>query len=276
MSDPTSIFTQTDSGLPADTTNTSGNGVTAPNDAELADLLSNIKNERGEVKYRSVKEAIIGLQNAQDYIPQLKQSLTERETELAALRADAKKVSDLEDAVRQLTERQQADGTPPKGLNEQDIADLINKSLDTTLSKREQAAVQKQNIDSVVDTLKASFGADAEKKFYDKASELGMTVAEFNALAAKSPKMVLGVLGVSAKPQAFAATQGTVNSTAFTPQNDSYVRSNQRSILVGATTEENIQESRDASKMVEELHSQGKSVHELSDPKMYFKHFGKK
>ena len=103
-----------------------------------------------------------------------------------------------------------------------------------------------------------------------------MTVAEFNALAAKSPKMVLGVLGVSAKPQAFAATQGTVNSTAFTPQNDSYVRSNQRSILVGATTEENIQESRDASKMVEELHSQGKSVHELSDPKMYFKHFGKK
>ena len=62
---PSSIFTQTDSGLPADTTNTSGNGVTAPNDSELTDLLSGIRNERGEPKYKSVKEAIIGLQNAQ-------------------------------------------------------------------------------------------------------------------------------------------------------------------------------------------------------------------
>ena len=161
MSDPTSIFTQTDSGLPADTTNTSGNGVTAQTDSELADLLGSIKNERGEVKYKSVKEAIIGLQNAQDYIPQLKQSLTERETELTALRAETKRVADLEDTVRQLTERQDNSGTPPRGLNEQDIADLINKSLDTTLSKREQLAAQKANVDSVVDTLKASFGAEA-------------------------------------------------------------------------------------------------------------------
>lgn len=275
MSDPTSIFTQTDSGLPADTTSANSNGATAPNDSELTDLLSGIKNERGEQKYRSVKEAIIGLQNAQDYIPQLKQTLTERETELAALRAETKRVTDLEDTVRQLTERQSTDGTPPKGLNEQDIADLINKSLDTTLSKREQLAVQKANVDSVVDSLKASFGAEAEKKFYDKAAEMGMSVVEFNALAAKSPKIVLSALGVASKASSFAPTQGSVNSTAFTPKQDTFIGRNSSPTLVGATTEENMQESRNANKMVEELHNQGKSVHDLSDPKVYFKYFGK-
>lgn len=276
MSDQASIFNESNSGQPANTNNTNGNGVTAPNDSELTDLLNNIKNERGEPKYKSVKDAIIGLQNAQEYIPNLKQSLADREAELAALRAEAKKVADLEDAVRQLTERQVSDGTPPKGISEQEIADLINKSLDTTLSKREQAAVQKQNVDSVVDTLKATFGADAEKKFYDKASELGMTVQEFNTLAAKSPKIVLTAMGVTAKPQSFAPTQSSVNSTAFTPQHNSYIGRNQKPVLVGATTEENMQESRDANKMVEELHAQGKSVHDLSDPKLFFKHFGNK
>jgi hypothetical protein len=275
MSDPTSIFNESNSGKPADTNNTNGNGVTAPSDSELTDLLNNIKNERGEPKYKSVKDAIIGLQNAQEYIPNLKQSLADREAELATLRAESKKVADLEDAVRQLTERKAPEGTPPKGISEQEIADLINKSLDTTLSKREQAAVQKQNVDSVVDTLKATFGADAEKKFYDKASELGMTVQEFNSLAAKSPKIVLTALGVTAKPQSFVPTQGSVNSTAFTPQTNSYIGRNQKPVLVGATTEENMQESRDANKMVEELHSQGKSVHDLSDPKVFFKHFGR-
>jgi hypothetical protein len=275
MSDPTSIFNADNSGGTPPITDPSK--VIAPIESELTDLLNGIKNERGEPKYKTLKDALVGLQNAQGYIPDLKKALDEREAELSRVRAEAARVTALEDTVRQLTERGNTDGTPPKALSEQEIADLVNRSLDPILTQREQAATQKQNVASVVATLKESFGADAEKKFYEKATELGMTVAEFNALAAKSPKAVLSTLGLQAKSTpTFTPTQGTVNTQAFTPRTDTFVGRNDKSTLIGATTQELMEESRNANKMVEELHAAGKSVHDLSDPKVYFKQFGKR
>ena len=277
MSDPTSIFSNTDSGVPTPNTDNVSNVVNAPNDSELTNLLSGIKNERGEQKYKTLKDAIVGLQNAQEYIPDLKQTLLNKDIEIERLRAEAKKVSDLEESVRKLTDRSFDTGTPPKSISEQDIAELVSRSLDNSLSQRDAIATQKQNIKVVVDALQASFGADAEKKFYDKATELGMTVAEFNALAAKSPKMVLSTLGVQGKQptQPFTPTQGSVNSQGFTPPTDSFVGRNKTPSLIGATTQDLRDESRKANQMVDELHKAGKSVYDLTDPKVYFKHFGK-
>ncbi len=277
MSDQASIFSNTDSGVPTPNNDNVSNVVNAPNDSELTNLLSGIKNERGEQKYKTLKDAIVGLQNAQEYIPDLKQTLLNKDIEIERLRAEAKKVSDLEESVRKLTDRGFDSGTPPKSISEQDIAELVNRSLDNTLTQRDAVAKQKQNISTVVDALQSTFGADAEKKFYDKATELGMTVAEFNALAAKSPKMVLSALGVQDKPvtQPFTPTQGSVNSQGFTPQTDSFVGRNKTPSLIGATTQDLRDESRKANQMVDELHKAGKSVYELTDPKVYFKHFGK-
>jgi len=277
MSDPTSIFNDTNSDAPASNNDNVSNVVNAPNDSELTNLLSGIKNERGEQKYKTLKDAIVGLQNAQEYIPDLKQTLINKDIEIEKLRADAKKVSDLEEAVRKLTDRGFDSGTPPKSISEQDIADLVNRSLDSNLSQRDAIASQKANIKVVVDALQYTFGPDAEKKFYDKATELGMTVAEFNALAAKSPKMVLSTLGVTGKQptQSFTPTQGSVNSQGFTPQSDSFVGRNKTPSLIGATTQDLHAESRKANQMVDELHKSGKSVYDLTDPKVYFKHFGK-
>lgn len=270
-----SIFENKDSGGTPPNNVDNSNVNIAPNDAELTNLLSGIKNERGEQKYKTVKDAIIGLQNAQEYIPDLKKNLAERDQEIERLRKETERVAALEESVRKLTERSNDDGTPPKALSAQEIADLVNQSLDTTLSQREQIAKQKQNIQSVVETLQASFGADAEKKFYDKATELGMTVAEFNTLAAKSPKMVLSTLGVLEKvTKPFSPTQGSVNSQGFTPQADTFIGRNKTPSLVGATTQELMAETQRSNQMVDELHKQGKSVHDLSDPKVFFKHFG--
>ncbi|MFZ3043677.1 MAG: hypothetical protein WA058_01025 [Minisyncoccia bacterium] len=278
MSDQTSIFDNTNSGVPAPNTDSVSNVVNATNDSELTNLLSGIKNERGEQKYKTLKDAIVGLQNAQEYIPDLKQTLLNKDIEIERLRAEAKKVSDLEESVRKLTERGSDFVTPTKNaISEQDIAELVNRSLDNTLSQRDAVATQKQNIKAVVDALQSTFGADAEKKFYDKATELGMTVAEFNALAAKSPKMVLSTLGVQNKQptQPFTPTQGSVNTQGFTPPTDSFVGRNKTPSLIGATTQDLRDESRKANQMVDELHKAGKSVYELTDPKVYFKHFGK-
>ena len=276
MSTDTSIFSNETGGTPPQDSNV-GSVITLHNDPELTHLLSGIKNEKGEPKYKSVKDAIIGLQNAQEFIPSLKTSLAEKDAEIVRLRNEAQRVASLEDAVRSLTEQSSSQGTPTKSMSEQDIADLVNRSLDRTLSQRETQSLQKQNIDAVVSVMQKAYGQDAEKKFYEKATELGMTVAEFNTLAAKSPKAVLSTLGIADKtPQAsFSPVQGSVNSQGFTPNQDTSIGRNKNSMMVGATSQELMAERLASNKMVEELHKAGRSVYELSDPKMFFKHFSK-
>ena len=278
MSDPTSIFENTNSGNTTQPIDATGNSITAPNDSELTNLLNGIKNERGEPKYKSVKEAIIGLQNAQEFIPSLKTSLADKDAEISRLRLEANRVAALEDAVRNLTEQTRTEGSPTNsGMSEQDIANLVNRSLENTLTQREVQSKQKENIGTVVSALQTAFGQDAEKKFYEKATELGMSVAEFNALAAKSPKMVLNSLGVTGKeaPQGFTPTQGSVNTQGFTPTQDTSIGRNKVPTLIGATTQDLMVERLAANKMVSELHAAGKSVYDLTDPKVYFKHFGR-
>lgn len=267
MSDPTSIFNNDNNGAPPQ--NDGNSNPNAQPDAKLTDLLMSIKNERGEPKYKSVEDALIGLQHAQTYIPQLKDSLTAREQELEKARKEAERVAELEETVRKLTEQPSNNGSPPKVPTAQELAGLIEQ----TLTKREQEALAKKNIESVVSSMKTAFGTEAEKKFVEKAQELGMTIQEFNALAARSPKLVLDTVGVKQAPASFAPPASTVNSSAFKQNEDTFIGRNKDVALVGATTHQLQDESRKAKKMVEELHAQGKSVHDLSDPKVFFNTF---
>src|SRR6185369_12868989 len=161
----------------------------------------------------------------------------------------------------------------PQGLDEKQIADLVSKQL----SARETAVTSQQNISTVVSTLQSVFGSDAEKAFYGKADELGMGVEEMNALAAKSPKAVLKMLGIdgSAPKVNGIPNSSSLNTTGFNPQRESFVGRNQKSALIGATTDDLNQERRNANAMVEELHAAGMSVHDLTDPKVYAKYFKK-
>ncbi len=247
---------------------------TAPND-DVATMLLNIKNERGEPKYRDLNTALQALQASQEYIPTLKTQYDAEKAEAQRLREEVARLKTIEETVAALTQRQQApSGTPPVGLDEGQIAELVNR----TLTAKEQQATQASNLASVVSTLQQSFGADAEKKFYEKAQELGMSQAEINTLAAKNPKAVLSMLGVTGQPAHkpdTSATQGTVNTSAFQPNPQSFVGRNKQSTLIGATTQDLQMETKNANAMVEELHAQGLSVHDLSDPKVYYKYFGK-
>ena len=272
---PNSIFEQ-NSGTtipPQGSTSTEPN--TTPNN-ELTDLLNGIKNERGEPKYKTLKDALLGLQNAQDYIPTLKKTLTEREQELETLRAEKARIAELEESVRRLAEQNGNTEQPPKSLTEQEVAALVTKSLEQTLSRREQQAIQQTNINTVVTSLKSTFGDSAETKFNEKAAEMGMSVAEFNALAARSPMIVLTALGVSVNREnnTPAPNKGSVNTSSLHTSTETLVGRNKVPTLVGATSDEIKQEAQRANKMVEELHNAGRSVHDLADPKVYFKHFG--
>lgn len=276
MPDQASIF-----GSNQENTDTNPNPPAGSNPANVqapdpvATMLLNIKNENGEPKYKDLNTALQALQASQEYIPTLKTQMETEKAEAQRLRLEVARLSTIEETVLALTQRQQAPtGTPPVGLDEGQIAELVNR----TLTAKEQQATSAANVQSVVSTLQSVFGTDAEKKFIEKAQEMGMSVQEMNTLAAKSPKAVLSMLGVtgqSAPKPNTSATQGTVNTSAFQPNPQTFVGRNNKSMMIGATTQDLQMESKAANQMVEELHAQGLSVHDLSDPKVYNKYFGK-
>jgi hypothetical protein len=272
MSDPTSIFGNQEikQETPA---NKNGEGQpqsTSQNADPIANLLGSIKNEKGEPKYKSIEDALVALQHSQTYIPQLTEKLKERETELTNARLEAERVAELERSVAALTQKNAPEGTPPKSHSEEEIAEIVSR----TLTRTQQQAVQKTNLESVVSSMKEAFGEKAEEAFYSKAKELGMSVEEFNTLAAKTPKAVLDLIGVKKASQGNSgSTQSSVNSGGFAPTQQSFIGRNAKPTLIGATSQDLMLEAKAARDMVTELHAQGKSVHDLTDPKVYMAMF---
>jgi len=275
MSDQTSIFgstegTQTPSG--AQQNSGTSNTTNSQNADPVANLLGSIKNERGEQKYKSLEDALTALQHSQTYIPQLTTQLKEREQELELAKKESDKIAELERTLQTLTQSDtQNTPTASNGLSEEAVAEIVFR----TLGRTQQEALQKQNIGAVVAAMQTTYGDQAETVFYKKAQDLGMTVQEFNALAAKTPKAVLEMVGVKPATQQGANFQSSVNSGAFVPNQQSFIGRNKIPALIGATSQDLMAESRASRSMVDELHAQGKSVHDLSDPKVYAAFFNK-
>ena len=268
------IFSNQDSQATPDQ-NSGVSNTTQPNQStDYTTMLSQIKNEMGLPKYRDTAEALNGLKHAQEYIPQLKGELSNKDRELEALKQENARLRTVEETVARLTERQNnpVENTPQAPVyDDQKIAELINQ----TLSRKEIETQQKANLGSVVSALQASFGAEAEKVFYNKAQELGMSVADVNRLAAQSPSAVLQLMGVKqgqVAQQQRPAPSG-VNTTNFQASPETKIARNNNILSVGATTSEMMVEHRNSKDMVTELHAQGLSMRDLADPKIYAKYF---
>lgn len=273
MSDQdTSIFGKDNSQETPAQPNTSGVSPTQPND-ELATLLVSIKNERGEQKYRTVQDALKALGHSQEYIPELSQRLKQQEQELAEAKAAAARVVELERVVQSLTEAKPSTETPSTpGLSQDQVAEQVVRIL----SEQEKKRVAESNVATVVNTVKKVYGDKAESVFYGRAQELGMSVDQFNSLAASTPKAVLKLLGLEDKAvMPSQAPSQTFNTTGLEPRKDTFISRNAQAVQVGATSNELINETRNAKKMVDELHAQGKSVHDLTSWAEYQKYFGK-
>lgn len=271
MSDPT-IFNQNQAANPANPP------VNPQTPDPYANLLGMIVNEQGSQKYNSIEDALKGAAHAQAYIAQLKAEKAELENKYNTVQVDVNKQAELERTVQELLSRQshQAPANPAaNAVDPNAIAELVNKTLEQRTATERAQANQKE----VATQLLTKFGTEAEAKYNAAAQELGLTVAEMNEFAAKSPKAVLKALGVSEqpapKPNTFAPAPSAVNTAAFQPQQDTFIGRNKEKSRVGATTRELNQESARSRAMVDELHAAGASVHDLSDPKVYFKYFGK-
>jgi hypothetical protein len=272
VSDQTSIFNNQNQ--PTQANQDSGGASTSPNgnqSNQLADLLSSIKNDRGETKYKSVEDALNALKHSQDYIPQLSDKLRQQEQELAEAKAAAAKITELENTLKALTQQNNTPASQPAtpGLSEEQIASLVTQ----TLTRQQQAEVSKQNLSKVVSAVTSAFGEKSEEVFYGKAKELGMSVEDINALAARTPIAALKLLGLDNAGKPPTPNQGSINTSAFQPTQETFVSKNAKPTLIGATSSDLREESINSRKMVDELHSQGLTVHDLTDPKVYFKHF---
>ena len=243
--------------------------TTSPSD-ELVDLLSQIRNENGEPKYKTVKDALVGLQHAQSFIQTLKTEKSQIEQQVNELRPVADKVSELEKVVLQLSSTPPAASTNAPALSEEAVAQLV----ENTLSKKQQEQVAKQNLESVAASVKQAFGDKAEEVFYAKAQEIGLSRAEINALAARTPQAALKLVGLNgSSPAVPKPTTSSVNASAFQPAQDTFISRNAKRLEVGATASELMEETLASKRMVQELNERGMSIDDLTKPSNYFKYF---
>lgn len=271
MSDQNSLFNQNTSQATPATVEPQTPGNVDP----VVTMLQSIKNDKGEPKYKTVEDAIKALQHSQSYIPTLSEEKKRLESELEEARLQAAKVAELESTVARLLNSSPATTNAPAVIDESKIEELVTRTISRTKAQEDA----QKNTQLVVSTVASKFGDKAEEIFYGKAAELGMTKAEINQLAASRPKAVLSLLGIqdTVVPDQTRkqSTQGTaLNTAGVEPAKNSFIGKNTEPVIIGATTQQVRAESERAKKMVDELHAQGKTVHDLTDPKVYFKYFG--
>lgn len=211
-----------------------------PSASNYADLLSQIKNERGEQKYATLEEAIKGLANAQEYIPQVKSQLSEKDAELERLRAELEKRKTVEEVIASLKPQQPEErvveptSQPSQGLNEETVRELVQRQY----LQQKAAEVQQTNITKVRQALVSKYGDKAKEMTEARVSELGMSMDMLNNLCASSPDAALALLNAT---QAHPATSAPVRSSVSLPDSQRIVSlAPEKSMLSGASDKDRI------------------------------------
>lgn len=207
-------------------------------DQAYADLLKQIKNEQGQQKYDSLPKALEGLVNAQQYIPQLKTELQQKEAELAELRAKMASQQSIEEVVSRLaakpnqTEVVEKPSTPA-GLDEKAVMDLLEQRL----REREQTAKFETNTQQVQSALVAKYGDKTQEVVAARAKALGVTAQELGKLASQNPAMVLELFNTSA-PKGPNPTTSSMNTSGFQAPAQTELQRPAKSLLSGATSKQ--------------------------------------
>jgi len=206
-------------------------------ESAFTNQLSMIKNENGEQKYDNVPKALDALAHSQSYIPQLKSEVETKDAEIARLTEELSKRAAVEDVVDKLTAQQAQPETTPQvsGLNEQDVLNLVQNFS----AQQQQQSAAMTNEKQVSDVLFGQYGDKTQEVVSAKASELGMTVEALKSLSQTSPQAALQLFGSSAQSQA-RATTGSMNIHAQPTRENLDVAPPEKSLLRGASTNEQI------------------------------------
>lgn len=221
------------------TTTTSPAATTeVPSASPYADLLGGIKNELGSQKYATVEEALKGLANAQEYIPQVKTQLSAKDQELAQLREELAKRKSVEDVIASLQPKQpdvpvvEPTSQPSQGLSPEAVQQMIAQSL--TQAKAQET--YQSNVSKVRSALVSKYGEKAQEVAAARASSLGMTMETLSSLSASSPDAVLALLGADSAP---VSTGAPVRSSYHLPDAERTIDlTPEKSMLYGASNKD--------------------------------------
>ena len=145
-------------------------------------LLSNIKGDDGQQKYRDVPTALNALQHSQEYIKQLKQQLEEAQQKAS----QAVTMEQVLAAINKPEDKPQGPQATP-GVTPEDVLRIMQEA--------ENKKIQQANSKRVASKFKELYGEKAEESFYNKASEMGLSRQAINNLAATSPEAVFSMFG---------------------------------------------------------------------------------
>lgn len=158
-------------------------------------------------KYRSLDEVYKAFPNAQKHISTLEEENKAIKEELAKRRAAEELLEDIRKGVAQ-----PAPTSPGVEVNKDVVSEIVRKEL----AQAQMLSTQKANTEAVVNSFKATYADKAEEMYNKLASESGLSVAELNAMVAKSPKAVLKLAGLTDKQSTKSAPlQSSVNTQAF-------------------------------------------------------------
>ncbi len=197
----------------------------------FVDLLNTIQNENGEPKYKDVSSALTALGHSQQHITTLESEKVTREQELQTVRDELASKKSVEDFVNQFTAKQETPSAPAvtEGLDEQKVADLINRQLQASRT----ADTQESNLQGVLGKLNELYGDKAGDVITAKASEFGTTAAALETIAKDNPSMAMAILGGAEVSSQQKPTSSSVTLNAQ-PKPTEYKKPEQ-SLMRGAT-----------------------------------------
>lgn len=254
-------------------------GVQSPqptnSSSQFDTMLSGIVNERGEPKYRTVEDGLRALKHAQEHITTLTADRARLEQERNDALAKSARAAELEETVQKLTRRAAEPEPQAPQYDEETIANIV----DTRLTYQQQQAAALANQKVVAGKLSEVYGDKARDLFYEKATTMGFTPAEFEALAAKSPQAVLTMLNIDSggalKQPNKSPVSGTVATDAFQSRPSSFIGAETEKVPLGGGERHFSKFLDNSRQMVEELGTSGMTVHDLTNPTNYFKYFKK-
>ena len=186
-------------------------------------------------KYTAISNALEALKHSQEYFPKLKTQNEQYQAELDRLKQELEKRASLEEQLSRFTTSRQPEpatptSEPAKAFDESAIQDMVQRTLNQERAK----TTANQNLSEVRGALVAKFGDKAQDEVASRASALGLTMEQVDAMAATSPKALLQLFNASAPSPTSAPQRSSVTLPESSRQEG--VKHPGKSLLRGAKT----------------------------------------
>lgn len=170
-----------------------------------------------ENKKKGVDELAKGKAHADQFIEYLKGQQAEMKKDLDEALDELNKRKSAEAVLQELKTRQSnkdvaenAEEPTSSSLNSETIKSLVKESI----NEESRKAVFQANVQAVDNAIKAKYGDKSKEFIANKATELGLTLAELGGVAAKSPSGFFNLVGMAVETKTPAPTKSTITSNA--------------------------------------------------------------